>query len=414
MRILTSLSFISFLVLASQVGVVAEPTHWKEPLLPMATNPGPRFGALTFYDKFNTNVVVYGGKDATSNYFDTFTFDPKGNTWLKMTNSLHPEFMTDSAIEYHPSVGVELCYGGQTLTGLGVSSQLWKYYNGVWELVIPTNPHPPALIAAHMVYVPFENLMYLYGGTSNGAGSGNSAEVWTYADGPSTWTQVVCSGTAPRLYGGAMAYDAIHTQLVIFGGLTAVSGFASENTYALRLPSHEWVQLSTTNSPPGLFDCAVGRVPDSRRMLVYGGGVGNTSLQDRTNGIWQLDFSNYTWTACGDTNRPPAGMTFGTFTYASDYHMGVTYGGGTNFTSGIHSQLWYVADFQPQWLDMQKSNDEIVAHCSGLPHCIYSISCSTNGYDWAKCDAFISGRIYILDPPSLPMTNPVAAYRYSP
>jgi hypothetical protein len=359
----------------------ADPNHWRMPTGEAGTRPSARIVPVTFYDGFSS-LVVYGGTFGTTNYFATYNLDVYNYTWTQLSPATNPPFMSEAAVVLDPLGNQTLCYGGRTPSG--ASDQLWRYAGGAWSRDSPAGPagFPPPLIDAHFVYSPSNDRFYLYGGTSNGAPVQNSADLWMYdPNNTGSWTRVAYTGSPPRVQGAAMAYDGVHGRLVLFGGLLE-NAQANGSTYAYALNSNTWFAVPTSNPPPPVWYCGVGRVPDHTRMWVFGGGVNNSGAL-RTNGFWQLNFSNNTWTAPNLDRAPPPGLTIGTFNYADQFAMGVAFGGGTDTATGVHNQLWYLADFQPEIRDLAPANPGTLLTYRALPWVTYYFYRSTNLMDWA-------------------------------
>jgi hypothetical protein len=324
---------------------------------------------VMFYDVANTNIVLHGGyRFSTDYYTNTYIMRPDGYSgWYQLDD--RPDFCTSAAVAYDPLGNAAYCYGG-LIPPLSASSNLWRYKDENWTLVSQQGDRPPKLRGASMVYDPRGmmvggDVFYLFGGYD---GINITNGLWKLFPTSFGWNRVNYSGSIPNRYGGVMAYDAVHTQLVFFGGTSDFSGFPSANVYAFDLVADEWSLLTTTNPPPGLYECAGGGLPDNTRMWVYGG---NRGFDRYTNGLWELNFSNYTWTSFCPDFRPEPGPTMGAFAYATHYQMGVSYGGGYN-VSTINSQLWMVADYDMAITEMTPgAGDDLHLTYRGLPRVDY-------------------------------------------
>jgi hypothetical protein len=117
---------------------------------------------------------------------------------------------------YDAGHGRVVLFGGYT--GTGVSSDTWVWDGTDWTNVTPSNPasSPSAREGAAMAYDAAHGQVVLFSGNN---GSSYTSDTWVW-DG-ANWTNVTPASPAPSppaRNADAMAYDARHGQVVLFGG----------------------------------------------------------------------------------------------------------------------------------------------------------------------------------------------------
>lgn len=254
-----------------------------------------------------------------------------------------------------------------------------------WIRLSPSNP-PPATAAASAVYDAANNRMIVFGGQAYGRSS-NDVWVLTNANGlggAPRWTQVqpaVTEDGAPLArQNHQAAYDPLSNRMIVFGGLqnsggdpvllndgwvlTNANGLGGEAT---------WTRISTMNKPSPRHGFAIGYLPSTDRLLLFGGctdptwGCGQTSQE-----LWALSNASgragagSAWTAINyDQQNAPAGAQFASSAYDVSnnrlYLMGARSGSGTPPSFGMfRDDTWVLTSANglsgtPKWTRMKFS-----------------------------------------------------------
>jgi galactose oxidase-like protein len=177
-----------------------------------------------------------------------------------------------------------------------------------WQLLDPGDLTHPTARSAHVVALDAPGRRVVAWGDAIPVG-----EVWTMAlDGPAVWTRVPTQGTPPpaRVLGSAI-YDPVRRRMVIFGGGVYETTIAyRDDVWALQLDGvPTWTQLLPAGPlpDPRQMHAAIYDAPRDR-MIVFGG----ISSQDpppnvtRENSVWALSLGDSPqWTRLAPTGTPP-------------------------------------------------------------------------------------------------------------
>jgi uncharacterized protein (TIGR03437 family) len=156
---------------------------------------------------------------------------------------------------------------------------------GNWTHQIPDN-FPPARYAHAMAYDAAHGQVVLFGGEGLGPPV-NDTWVW---DG-TTWTLKSPQTSPPARQGHAMVYDSVHGEVVLFGGRpgSGIAFAALNDTWVWD--GTNWTQKSPANSPPARFQHAMAYDSKRGQAVLFGGGDTNFNIFNDT---WLWDGENWT------------------------------------------------------------------------------------------------------------------------
>ena len=183
---------------------------------------------------------------------------------------------------YDPALGEVVLFGGTDNTSGNRLSDTWLWNGTSWTLSSATGPTGRS--AATMVYDAAANEVLLFGGIDTSGTPQN--DLWAFNG--TTWTLLIASNTAGSPSARAdygMAYDAAHSQVVLFGGDDS-SGVRSD-TWLWN--GTTWSQVSPASNPPAreaqgmAYNAALGQT-------VMFGGINGSYLDD----TWTWDGTNWT------------------------------------------------------------------------------------------------------------------------
>src|SRR5215831_8670219 len=190
----------------------------------------------------------------------------------------------DAAAVYDPAGDRLVVVGGWL--GAAQVNDVWVRGLGPgssWQLL--TMSSPPSARSGHtVIYDSVRSRLILFGGQDNNAGMALN-DVWVAALGPSPgWTQLAPTGTPPPGRAGHVAvYDAASDRMIVFGGTNATTPELND-AWALTLSgTPAWQDLHANGAPSRKGASAI-HDPVGGRMLVFGGSVGSTQMND----VWQL------------------------------------------------------------------------------------------------------------------------------
>jgi hypothetical protein len=153
-----------------------------------------------------------------------------------------------------------------------------------------------------MGYDAATKTVVLFGGI-RGDGSPPLGDTWTW-DG-CRWSQASPSTSPPGRSFGALAFDEASRKLILFGGGSANSDPARDDTWSWD--GSTWKQEHPAASPPKLDQALMAADPGNHNVALFGFG-----LQDNQPGTWTWDGSNWTkHQSSAPPARANAGMAFG-------------------------------------------------------------------------------------------------------
>ncbi len=272
------------------------PPQWTQ--LSPPTAPYPR-GAPAFADSPELNeTLIYGG--AGINYVvdnDTWTY--ADGLWTNLTPgpTIAPPPMAGGMMAYDTADGYFLMFGGLTAYGGGTVDQTWAFAAGAWtNLTGTTGLTPPGRYGATMEYDPTAGSVILWGGWTL---SGSLNDTWSFSGG--TWSNITASvGGAPAARGWAAAtYDPRASAIVMFGGATVGAYSFFSDTWELGGTSTtlHWTDITHAlgPSPPVRRAASMVYDPSYGYDLLFGGDASNPLTGAWTNwgDVWALN--NGTW-----------------------------------------------------------------------------------------------------------------------
>jgi Galactose oxidase, central domain len=182
--------------------------------------------------------------------------------------------------------------------------------------------------------------------------------------GAQTWTQLAPTGGPPvGRYESAGIFDPATNQMIIFGGVASGVGDFND-VWSLSLgASPQWTLLSPAGSapPPRVGSSAVYDIANSR-MIVFGGGLGNTS--PCANDVWVLSNANGvggtpTWSAVSPSGPAPPVRVVHSAVYDEVSNRMIIFGGDNCFST-FYNDLWVLSNANglggtPAWTQLSPS-----------------------------------------------------------
>src|SRR4051812_24542884 len=150
-----------------------------------------------------------------------------------------------------------------------------------------------------MVYDALHQQVVLFGGALDTQNHIYVGDTWVW-DG-TTWTQKFPATSPPARELHAMAYDSVNQQVVLFGGLDNL-GYRNDTWV---WDGTTWTKKNPATSPPvqGFHSMAYDK---ARQQIVLGGGIGSASGTGISNDTWVWDGTN--WSHKTPATNPPEGF----------------------------------------------------------------------------------------------------------
>lgn len=189
--------------------------------------PPPRGESAMAFDTPRGQIVLFGGKGATTIYSATWTWN--GTDWNLQHPPQDPPGRHYAQMVFDEAVQLIVLFGG-SIPGV-FYNDLWTW-DGVQWARHPTAPSPPARVFFAMAYDGnLKSVIVLSGEGQEPAGPPYLDDMWAW-DGKS-WSQPVVSlSPAPR-WGPTATWDAARRAIVLFGG-------GPENAYCGDFETWTW------------------------------------------------------------------------------------------------------------------------------------------------------------------------------
>jgi len=275
-----------------------------------ANSPAQRFGAPLAYDSAHSQVVMFGGFSNSGDANDTWLWD--GSNWSQASPANSPSARDTSALVYDAAHGKVVLFGGQVGCAACWTNETWLWDGTNWTLANPPSS-PPARNVTAMAYDAAHGNVVMFGGSVSGSRGGDT---WIWNG--TTWTQMSPANSPPARDDYAMVYDAAHAQVVLFGGEDASLNRLND-TWVWN--GSNWIQQAPATAPPArrgpgmAYDAALGQV------IMFGGSGSGGNLND----TWTWDGTN--WTQLTTANAPAPREVLNGSTYDAARSQVVLFGG---------------------------------------------------------------------------------------
>lgn len=269
-------------------------------------SPPARWGHSMAYDRGQKGMVLFGGRGASSQLDDIWTYNSTQNDWRKEGPTSHPSARYDASMAFVPDTGQTVLYGGQRINfSASVSyrlNDLWTYDHGKgsWSQKLP--PCPDGSYGAAMAYDASIGETILFGGQDSTATARQDTCSYDMVNGK--WTFRNTGIEPPARSMGAMAYDSVHGVSVLFGGYDG-SRYLND-TWTYNGSSNIWMKVYPPKSPSVRAGHAM--VYDRARGLIvlFGGYNWSDGPYVLNSETWTFDAGTEQWTNRTAATRPPA------------------------------------------------------------------------------------------------------------
>lgn len=305
--------------------------------------PAPRYAAATAYDPVSDGLFVFGGwlgagVTTSESWFHGFA---PGSDWQRrLLSGPAPQSRSRATLTYDPVRSRVILFGGyyvDPVLGAVYLNDVWTASpSGTgWTALNPAGTPPPVRADHVTVYDAAQDRLLIFGGANTT--TPELSDTWELTlSGTPQWSQVN-TNTAPARKRAAAILDGANSRLVVFGG--SVGSTSMNDVWALSLSNPiKWTVLSVSGTPPspreghtGIFD------PVQERMIVFGGGYPYISPN---NEVWSLSLSGSPqWTQLSLPGTPPAGRSLHGAAWDGSGNNMIIFGG---YVSGgpYQNDLW--------------------------------------------------------------------------
>jgi N-acetylneuraminic acid mutarotase len=196
-------------------------------LTPTGAAPAARHGNSLVYDPQSKKMILFGGYNGSTQYNDTWAYDPAANSWtdLKPTGNL-PAGRDSQAMAYDSDDKVMVLFGGWSTTEQFDDTWAYDPANNSWTVLKPTGVAPTARALHQMVYDPAIKKIVLFGG---GTSSATFNDTWLFDFAARSWTPATADGGPPPARAGhALVYDSSTKDILLFGGSNGLGKYFND------------------------------------------------------------------------------------------------------------------------------------------------------------------------------------------
>jgi hypothetical protein len=239
-------------------------------------------------------AALSGSSDSASD--STGSALPANSAWsmLPPPRNTQPFSRADAAIDFEPSIGLGLLYGGRLLSGT-VLNDTWTNDGdipGHWaNFSTRSSLSPPPLFGGSLVYDRADGYFVLFGGElANGTAYGGTWEFLNFQ-----WIPISSSPlpSPPPEARAAMAFDTADNSVIL------LSATGASRTWSFHAGA--WAMVSTSVGPSPRRDAVLSMDPRSGAVILFGGAASN-STGTIYNDTWR--YVRGTWTPVSGAGGP--------------------------------------------------------------------------------------------------------------
>jgi hypothetical protein len=228
--------------------------------------------------------------------FATETWEWDGSSWTQLHPAHQPGARYFPAMVYDSLHGQSVLFGGRDPVTQAFLADTWIWNGSDWRLKSPS-ASPPARYLHSMAYDGAEKRVLMFGGYNSSGGPGIIpclGDTWEW-DG-ATWVQRQPISSPPGRCLAVMAYDRLHSRVVLFGGLPDNWGGPLDDTWTWD--GTTWTNANPAQRPPAIDGAAMAFDPKLGAAVLFGG-EGNETPP----GTWL--WNGVTWAAPTMSPVPP-------------------------------------------------------------------------------------------------------------
>lgn len=203
--------------------------QWTE-FHPSRSPPPADYPSMT-YDTNTQSVILYESESPFAQSNETWEF--RGGEWYQLHPIVQAPGVWGSDLAFDNESGEAVLFGGEPVSGTGVTNETWVFNGSNWEQLRPT-VSPPNRTFASMAFDPSAGNVVLFGGDcSPGGGVLCPNTTWLFSDGE--WSSY--AGTRPDPLGtdaSPMVFDSLDQFVILLEGPT--NGSTEDSTWVFVGP----------------------------------------------------------------------------------------------------------------------------------------------------------------------------------
>lgn len=249
--------------------------------------------------------------------------------WAQKAPATSPSARVAAAMDYVPANNGLVLFGGST-SAPSPNAETWLYDGLDWTQLAPATS-PPGRFGAQLIYDSARGVAVMYGGLATAISiPPPTNQTWEWNG--TTWTQATPVANAGNRYRYGACFDSLRSRVVMFGGSTSQLGLLSNQTWEYE--GTTWTQVTTVGNPGGRDRPAMCFHAGLGKAVLFGGASSSTILDD----TWVYDGVAGTWTQLAITGPKPPARNAATLVYDSVRNLCVLTGGQDQTT--VFGDTW--------------------------------------------------------------------------
>ncbi len=177
-------------------------------------NPSAYAEQSMVYDSKNNKIVLFGGVyyEGGNDYYsdEIWTYNTATNNWIQMNPATHPPGRFDHAMAYDSSNNKIVMFGGRNSTQSFNDTWIYDLTTDTWIEksinCIPGKDKPQTMSSHKMVFDPTNDKVVLFG----------FGEIWFYDVAADKWTEMDPTIKPSVLYRHELVYDSQQNRIILF------------------------------------------------------------------------------------------------------------------------------------------------------------------------------------------------------
>ncbi len=265
--------------------------NWTDVSPTTGPAPAPRDWYAAAYDSLRGRMIVFGGRDASTTYGDTWEWD--GTSWTLLAPAVSPSPRKWASMAFDSARGQAIMFGGHD--GTSYLGDTWAWDGSKWTQLSPATS-PSARGRGKMVYNIRKGEMMYFAGRA--AAVNSDTWIWNGSD----WSSVSTATTPAARFAYAATYDFYRDRYVMFGG--TVKGPTLGETW--EFDGSDWTSRGNTTGLVGRTVPAMTYVLAQNKTFMFGGyssGMQTDTWEYGTNALAGFGSSG---TGCAATGSTPS------------------------------------------------------------------------------------------------------------
>ena len=286
----------------------------------------------------------------------------------------NPGLRTGQKMVYNPVAAEIILFGGNRGNGENsIMNTVWKYNisQSEWMEVNP-NVSPISRYNHHMVYLPENNSILLFGGRRNSDYT-ELDDTWIFDLITNTWEEIISPTKPPARQFSSLTYDSQSERTLLFGGF-GLNEVHTNDLWEFTPENNTWKEITATNPPQSRYGHSLIYRNATNMAYLFGG-----RTLGLNNDLWGFDPSINTWNSIVTSTKPLQRYVH-CMEYILESDLGFLFAGDNENTPGRALDDTWVYNFTANsWSEIQPQN-------SPPPRLIYSMC-----YDNSQNQVYIYG-----------------------